>query len=322
MRIAGWIAVGIVGAIGLLVAIAWWRLRGPDIPYAELEARYARPGSAYLDLPGGLHVHYRASGDSANPVIVLLHGYGDAFTSWEGWTPILEQHYRVISLDLPGHGLTRAPQGYVLSLAGCVEVVEGVAARLGLAHFALAGNSMGGGVAWQYALAHGERLRALVLVDAAGWPLAMPKDLPLAFRILQYRAGRWLLAQIDNRPLIEAGLRQDVYDPTIISAAFIDRWAALQRAPGHRAILMSVSPASFAQASAEQLALVRVPTLVLHGENDTLIPLASGRRFASAIPAARLLTYAQVGHLPQVEIPERSANDVVAFLATLPAVSP
>ena len=323
MTLAARIGVGLVVVLALAVAGAWAWLRGPDIPYAELEARYARPDSAYLDLPGGLHVHYRASGDPSRPVIVLLHGYGDAFTSWDGWTPVLERDFRVISIDLPGHGLTRAPDGYQLSSNGHVEVVEGVAAKLGLAHFALAGNSMGGGVAWNYAVQHGERLTALVLVDAAGWPAAAPKDLPLAFRILQYRAGRWFLAHIDNRPLIDAGLRQDVYDPTVITTEFVDRWAALQRAPGHRAVLMSANPASFASATPELLGTIRVPTLVMHGKNDTLIPLASAERFAAAIPGARLVTYDHVGHLPQVEIPERSAGDVAAFLAAaLPQGTP
>lgn len=308
------IAVGLGGGLLLGLIGVWAWLRGPDIPYADLEARYQRPDSAYVDLPGGLRVHYRAAGDSAKPVLVLLHGYGDAFTAWDGWIPVLAAQYRVYALDLPGHGLTRAPEGYALSSTGYVDVLEAFAAKLGLARFAVAGNSMGGGVAWNYALAHGERLTALVLVDAAGWPTAPPKELPLAFRILQYRLGRWFLAHIDNRPLIEAGLKQDVHDPAVITTDFVDRWAALQRAPGHRAILMSAVPTSFASADAARLGTLKVPTLVLHGEADTLIPLESGRQFASAIPGARLIAYPDVGHLPQVEIPERSAADVASFL--------
>ena len=323
MTIVGRIGVGLVVGLALGIVGAWSWLRGPDIPYEQLEARYAGPGSAYVDLPGGLHVHYRTSGDPQSPTVVLLHGYGDSFTSWDGWTPVLEAGFRVISIDLPGHGLTRAPDGYVLSSDGHVAVVEGVAQKLGLEHFALAGNSMGGGVAWNYAVHHGERLTALVLVDAAGWPIAAPKDLPLAFKILQYKAGRWFLAHIDNRPLIDVGLRQDVYDPSVITTAFVDRWAELQRAPGHRPILMSANPASFAAATTEVLGTIHVPTLVLHGRNDTLIPLASGEQFAAAIPGAKLLVYDHVGHLPQVEIPARSAGDVAAFLhSVLPPRSP
>ena len=322
MSIGGRIAIGLALGLALGLAGAWSWLRGPDIPYPELEARYATKGSAYVDLPGGVRLHYRASGDVAAPVLVLVHGYGDSFTSWDGWTEALATKFRVLSIDLPGHGLTQAPDGYALSSDGYAELLEAFAAKLGLARFALAGNSMGGGVAWRYATLHGDRLSALVLVDAAGWPLPPPKELPLAFRILQYRAGRWLLAHIDNRPLIDQGLKKDVYDPAVVTDAFVDRWAELQRAPGHRAILMSANPASFASASDALLSSIHVPTLVLHGEADTLIPIASGRRFVAAIPGARLVSYPKVGHLPQVEIPARSAADVAAFLESLPAAAP
>lgn len=305
----------LVAVLAALLALAWLKLRGPDIPYATLEARYAGPGSAFVDLPAGVRLHYRADGDPARPPVVLVHGYGDSFTSWEGWARVLATEYRVLSIDLPGHGLTRAPPGYRLSADGYVGVVDAFATALALPRFAIAGNSMGGGVAWHYALAHPERLSALVLVDAAGWPLPPPTELPLAFRILQYRAGRWLLAHIDNRPLIEEGLRRNVYDPAVITAAFVDRWAEFQRAPGHRAILMSAELGSLASASEATLAAIRVPTLVLHGEADPLIPLDSGKRFAAAIPGARLVAYPKVGHMPQVEIPARSAGDVAAFLA-------
>jgi pimeloyl-ACP methyl ester carboxylesterase len=312
--------------LGIVVAVlaaalfaAWLKLRGPEIPLAELEARYGGRGSAYVDLPGGVRLHYVAAGDPAQPAVVLVHGYGDAYTSWEGWLPALAAGHRVYAIDLPGHGLTSAPEGYRASAAGYVAVVDAFAAALALPRFALVGNSMGGGVAWQHALAHGERLSALVLVDAAGWPLPPPKELPLAFRILQYRAGRWLLAHIDNRPLIDEGLRRDVVDASVITPAFVDRWAAFQRAPGHREILMSAELGSFGSATEQTLATLRVPTLVLHGEADTLIPVASGRRFAASIPGARLVTYPKVGHLPQVEIPARSVADVVSFLAGLPS---
>jgi pimeloyl-ACP methyl ester carboxylesterase len=311
-----------IKVIAMLLAIAvvafagaWLYLRGPDIPYAILEERHSGTGSAFVDLPGGIQLHYRDAGNAAAPVLVLLHGFGDSCTSWEQWLPVLAPDYRVISLDLPGHGLTRAPDGYQATGPGYVDVLDSFANARLTPKFALAGNSMGGGVAWQYALRHPERLTALVLIDAAGWPLPPPAELPIAFRLLQFRVGRWFLSHIDNRPLIAQGLKADVYDPAVITPAFIDRWAELQRAPGHRAILMSAAFGSFATATAQALATVRVPTLVLHGESDPLIGVESGRRFAAAIPGATLIAYPHVGHLPQIEIPERSARDVGVFLA-------
>jgi len=305
----------IVGVIVVLLAAAWLKLRGPDIPYATLEAKYGDGDSRFVDLPGGLHVHYQEEGDPALPLLVLLHGFGDSYTTWEGWVQALHGKFHIISPDFPGHGLTRAPAGYELSGADLAELLDGFAAQLSLPKFALAGNSMGGGVAWEFALRHPQRLNALILVDAAGFPNeGPPPAIPLAFRILQYRLGRAFLRNIDNRPLIDEGLKTDVYDKSVITPALVDRWAEFQRAPGHRAILMSFHPGGFGQASAAALHDIAVPTLVLHGASDPLIEPASAVKFASAIPGAKLILYPHVGHLPQIEIPQRSAQDVAEFL--------
>ena len=261
----------VLGIVVLCAAVAWLKLRGPDIPYADLEAKYANDGSRFVDLPGGFHVHYRDEGNPDGPLLLLLHGFGDSYTSWEGWVQELEPKFHIISLDFPGHGLTRAPQGYQLSGAGLADFVDAFATKLLLQKFAVAGNSIGGGAAWQLAVRHPERLDALILVDAAGFPNEKPPaDVPLAFKILQYPVGR--------------------------------------------AILMDINFGAQSQATADLLASIKVPTLVLHGESDVLIEPASAHKFAAAIPGAKLITYNHVGHLPQVEIPQASAADVAAFL--------
>ena len=246
---------------------------------------------------------------------MLLHGFGDSFTSWDGWVHELDGKFHIICVDFPGHGLTRAPPGYELSGAGLADLVDAFAGALALPKFAVAGNSMGGGVAWELAVRHPQRLEALILVDAAGFANeGPPPAIPLAFRILQYRLGRAFLRNIDNRPLIDQGLKTDVYDKSVITPELVDRWAELQRAPGHRAILMSFHPTLFGQASVAALHDIQVPTLVLHGDSDPLIEPAAARKFAAAIPGAKLILYPHVGHLPQIEIPQRSAQDVAEFL--------
>jgi pimeloyl-ACP methyl ester carboxylesterase len=313
--------VGVLSAVVILgVLAAWLKLRGPDIPYETLEAKYTGAAPHFVDLPGGFHVHYQDEGDPGRPLLVLLHGFGDSFTSWEGWVRELTPKFHVISVDFPGHGLTRAPDGYLLGSDGLADFVDAFAAKLALPRFAVAGNSMGGGAAWQLAVRHPDRIDALILVDAAGFPNEKPPaEVPLAFKILQYPIGRAILRNIDNRPLIDAGLKTDVYDKSVITPALVDRWAEFQRAPGHRAILMALNPRAHTQATLELLATIKVPTLVLHGASDVLIEPASAHKFAAAIPGAKLIMYAQVGHLPQIEIPQRSAADVTAFLETLPA---
>ena len=311
--------VGILVLVGALVVLGvWLKYRGPDIPFETLDKKYATAASHFVDLPNGVRLHYRDEGNAAGPLLVLLHGYGDSFTSWEGWVATLKDRYRLISLDFPGHGLTRAPQDYRLNGDDLADLVDVFAARLALPKFALAGNSMGGGVAWRFAVRHPERLNALILVDAAGFPPeSPPKEVPLAFKILQYPIGRKILASIDNTPLIDQGLKADVYDKTLITPALVARWAEFQRAPGHRDILMGMNLGSALAATTEVVAKITAPTLVMHGQSDVLIELNSSQRMAAAIPNAKLIVYPNVGHLPQIEIPQRSAEDVAGFLKGL-----
>jgi pimeloyl-ACP methyl ester carboxylesterase len=156
---------------------------------------------------------------------------------------------------------------------------------------------------------------ALILIDAAGFANDKPPaDLPLAFKILRYPLGRKILAHIDNKPLIAQGLKADVYDKTVVTPLIVDRFAEFQRAPGHREILMSVGLGQNGQSTAQLLSGVKAPTLILWGESDPLIEPAAANKFAAAIPGSKLITYPKVGHLPQLEIPRRSAEDAAAFL--------
>jgi len=312
----------ILGLVVLILIGAWLWLRGPDIPYETLEAKYTQADSHFVDLPGGFHVHYRDNGDPNAPLLVLLHGFADSFTTWDGWVRELKPQLHIISLDFPGHGLTRAPAGSSLSGDKLADFVAAFAAKLTLPKFAVAGNSMGGGAAWELAVRHPDRVNALILVDAAGFANDKPGKQPLGFVILRYRLGRIVLSKIDNRPLIEQGLKADVYDKSLITPFIVDRFAEFQRAPGHREILMGVNMGPRAGATAELLSTIKVPTLILWGESDPLIEPNAAKKFAAAISGSKLITYPEVGHLPQLEITQRSAADVAAFLKADQAAGP
>lgn len=312
MRKLSW-ASGLI-AVPLVLALGTWAaLRAPDLSAEALKAKYGRPASHYVDLGGGLVVHVLETGNPAGRPVVLLHGFGDNAFSWDGWAKALGARYRVLAVDLPGHGLTAAPQGFTASPDSYFDTVERLAASLGLSNVAVAGNSMGGAVAWGWAARHPERISALILVDAAGWPADQLQKPPLAFRLMQYRLGRDFLASIDNTPLIREGLKKDVVDQSVLTEPFIRRWADLQRFPGHRPILMSARPGAVA-ASKEALAAIKAPTLVLWGAQDQLIGVAAAHKFHDAIAGSRLVIYPDVGHLPQWEAPDRSAADALAFL--------
>jgi pimeloyl-ACP methyl ester carboxylesterase len=311
----------VVFCAGLAVAVLFlWR---PDIPFAKLEAKYANAQSRFMDLPGGLRIHYRDQGARDGPPIVMIHGYSASLHAWEPWIARLGDRYRIVTLDLPGHGLTRAPSTYVASLDRYAEVVDTVAERLKLGPYVAVGNSMGGGVAWTLALHHPDHLRGLVLVDSVGWPAPKGEDgsSSLVYKVLSSPIGLWALKNLDTRWYAAGGLRSAYVDPALATPALIDRYIDLSRAPGHRAILLNVGASPGAPVTAETLKQIRTPTLVMHGEADAIIPLAIGQALAAAIPGARLVTYPGVGHVPMEQSPDLTAHDLRAFLESLPPTS-
>jgi pimeloyl-ACP methyl ester carboxylesterase len=292
-----------------------------DLPWSTLEARYVTPASRFADLPGGLHVHYRDQGDPAAPhILVLVHGFAASLQAWEPWVARMTPRYRVITLDLPGHGLTRAPHGYRASLDADVALIDDLTRRLDAPRFVIGGNSMGGDVAWRYALSHPERLDGLILVDAAGWPHAQKTGggSVLVFRLLESPPGRWVLEHIDPTPLARRGLKQAYVDPSLVTPDLVHRYVDLARAPGHRAILLTQDIGSQRPVTPATFTAIRTPTLVMVGAVDTVIPPSDSRGLAEAIPGAKLIVYPGVGHVPMEQVPDASAADAKAFVDALP----
>jgi pimeloyl-ACP methyl ester carboxylesterase len=167
-------------------------------------------------------------------------------------------------------------------------------------------------------------VRALVLVDSVGLPPTpkageKPKGdgPPLVFMIMRSSMGRAILKQINPRPLAEKGLKQAYVDASLVTPALVDRYADLALAPGHRELLMSGRPAPRTPVTLATFQAIKAPTLVLHGEVDTVISADAGKALAAAIPGAKLILYPGVGHVPMEQIPEKSAADVRAFLLGL-----
>ena len=192
--------------------------------------------------------------------------------------------------------------------------------QLGVPHAILAGNSMGGGVSWNYALSHPEKVDALVLVDAAGAPSAKSRNMPIGFRIARMPGVRALAEVITPRSMFEASLKTSVYDPGFATPQMVDRYWELNRYPGNRAATL----ARFAQmgqnraATPARLAAIKVPVLIMWGQEDNLIPVAAAHWFHKALPTSQLIIYPNVGHIPMEEIPDQSAEDVKRWLADLP----
>lgn len=313
------IVTGLVVLALVMLPMAFYT---PDIPAATLRAKYTTPASTFLAVEPGLQVHVRDEGPRDAPVLVLIHGSNASLQTWEPWVKRLSDSFRIISLDLPGHGLTGASPTRDYSSAGYVRVVNEVAAAKGLTRFAIGGNSMGGGVAWRYAAAHPEQITGLILVDAAGAPSRTKSEPPLAFQIARMPYVRDVAIKFLPRSLIEKSLHQTLAVQDVITPAMVDRYWELQRFPGNRDATVDRFAAGYTSATAADLKGITMPVLILWGAQDHLIPVDAAAWFSQNLPDARVTIYQQVGHAPMEEAPDRSAADVRAFLGSLQAPVP
>lgn len=313
--------------LALLVAIVaiFLALRTPDTDRDEMIAKYGGPNATFAAGPAGQHIHYRDQGRRDGPVIILLHGANSSLQTWEPLVKRLGTAYRVVTLDLPGHGLTGGTPGKDYDADGMIAAVDVVAAKLDLDHFALGGNSMGGWVAWRYALAEPDRVDALLLLDAAGMPLRQGEKRPpsnVGFRILEYPFGRWLATQITPRSLIEESLRGSVAKQGIVDAAMIDRYWELLRFPGNREATVLRARMDREPAMANRVGEIEAPTLILFGKQDRLINPTAAETFHERIAGSEVVLLDGIGHLPMEEAPDATAAAISDFLRRRLAPTP
>ncbi len=324
-----WIFGGLLAIIGLITIVgagAYFTLRRADIPYETLAATYESASSRYAELPGGIRMHYRDEGQPNGPPLLLIHGFSASLHTWEPWVERLSDDFRIISVDLPGHGLTRAPAGYSASIEAFRDAVHAFTVQQGLDHFAIAGSSMGGNTAWEYALAYPEQVDALILVDASGWQDTREEaaEDPPVFKLLRNPVLSPLLRDLDNTRIVRQGLEASFVDTNLVTDTMVQRYSELSRAPGHRDILLQMTLGYRARnyATAERLAALNMPVLILTGDTDRLVPPAHARQFNEAIQGSQLITFQSTGHIPQEERADESAVAVREFLTQVIEGSP
>jgi pimeloyl-ACP methyl ester carboxylesterase len=298
----------------LLVALTAW-FWTPDRSVDELRATYANNASQFVELANGVTVHLRDEGPRNAPAIILLHGSSASLHTWEPWVEALSEDFRVITYDQPGHGLTGPHPDAAYTAADFVETVDNVADALDLASFTLGGNSMGGWISWNYAIAHGDRLDGLLLVDASGAPDSEPTTIPIGFRIASMPVISTLMSKITPRSMIERSLRQSVSNQEMIDDAMVDRYYELLLYPGNRTATGERFRTERSAATAEAMQEITVPTLIMWGDEDELIPVSAGGWFDEHIPDSAMVRYPGIGHIPQEESAEQSAGDVLAWLS-------
>jgi len=310
MKIVAWLLLAVALALLAALALTW----APDRPVSALTERWAPPPSTFVAI-GGMQVHLRDEGPRDDPhPIVLLHGTSSSLHTWEGWVPRLSESRRVISLDLPGFGLTGpfpdgdySPEAYTRFMGELMDAMQ-------LPPAVLVGNSFGALVATGVAVAEPRRVHQLVLVDALAYPIN-PESVPLGFRLAATPGVRTLMQYTLPRAMVEASVRDVFGDPSRVTPALVDRYYEITLREGNRAALSARLGYLPSEEAALALRDIRQPTLILWGGRDRLIPPANGRRLSQDIAGSTLVTFPQLGHVPQEEDPAQSLVPVLAFLA-------
>ena len=314
MKMLLWRAFGVML---MLTALAVPLARAPDRQVETLVARWAPAPSDFVEVKGQM-VHLRDEGprDDQAP-IVLIHGTSASLHTWEGWVAALKTQRRVISFDLPGFGLTGPFTGeyarddyrgdtlarFTLDLLDQLHVQRAV----------LAGNSLGGEVAWRVASLAPARVDKLVLVDSAGYDF-VPEDMPVGFRIARLPVVSALSEWFLPRGMVEASVQNVYGEPAKVTSALVDRYFELTLREGNRhALRMRMQQLDMGQDS-PRIATLKLPTLIIWGGRDHLIPPPNGQRFAHDIGGSRLVVFPELGHVPHEEDPARTVAVVKDFL--------
>jgi pimeloyl-ACP methyl ester carboxylesterase len=279
-----------------------------------MRAKYGAAPSQFVDLGNGLTVHMRDEGPRDAPAIILLHGSNADLHTWDPWADALKGQYRVIRFDQIGHGLTGPPPGGDFSPQAFDDTVERVSAKLGLTKFALGGNSMGGANALHFALAHSDRLTALVLVDSGGAPPFGKQPGNIGFTIARTPILQNLMLHITPRTLVAKSLEQSVNNQAVATPAAVDRYWELLRYPGNRQSTLDRYAQGWTTFTRDQLAPLKLPVLIQWGAHDRIISPKAGEWLHQGISGSKLVVYPDAGHVPQEEVAQRSSADVAAFL--------
>ena len=307
----------------ILLVIAVYSGTYLDIPRDKLEAKYASGASEFLNLKNGSRIHYRDEGDLYKPAIILLHGFNGSLFNFERMVPLLSKEFRLISIDLPGFGLTGAIPSMDYSTQNSILVINELTKHLGVEEFSIAGNSMGGGIAWRYALENPEKTQSLILLASSGIYSSeerlqieeSERESPLVWKLMRSNFVSYFLSLYTPKFFATQGLKTSVYDPNLATEEIANQFHELTLMQGSReAILSRFSKQNYSNEKPDILKKIQAPTLIIHGREDNIISFKSSINLDQYIQNSQLMIYPKIGHLPMYETPARVADDIKNFL--------
>jgi len=252
------------------------------------------------------------------PPVILIHGFGGSMWQWEHQQHTLSQHFRVITLDLPGSGLSDKPDidyrpdQFVDFLTGFMDAMH-------IPQATLVGNSMGAGLAIGMALEHPHRVDKLVLIGGLPQYLMQKLTSPSIRKALQTSAPSWLVSLgnwLFGHLLTESALKEFIHNPALLTPAVIERSNRNRQRPGILKPIMAMQHVLplWESGLARRLGEITHPTLVMWGEQDRVFPLAVGEELHRTIKGSQFVTIPDAGHIPQWEQPDLVNRSLIAYI--------
>lgn len=303
-KILAFCFLGILLLLVVVLAVNW----KADIPLAELKKKYCNAESEFIEV-NGLSVHYRDEG--SGETIVLIHGTGASLHTWDDWTKELKQSYRVVRMDLPAFGLTGPSKEAAYKTQDYVDFLDAFVKKIGLNEFYLAGNSLGGKIAWNYALDHPAKVKTLGLIDPSGF--LKGKEIPTIIQLAKTPVLNQLVKYITPRFMVEQNIKEVYFEDDRISDELVNRYHEMTLREGNRQAFIDRAKTVDKQ-NTDQLENIEEPSLILWGREDYWIPLAHADLFHQAIPKSELAIMDDTGHVPMEEKPKESLEIYLKFL--------
>lgn len=314
LQMPGWLkGMSLSGGVkwALMLIIGGWVYSNchHDRPPQYLAEHYTFPESKFVPV-GGMEVHCRTVGRGMP--MLLLHDANSSLHTWSGWDAALAGKYQLISVDLPGFGLTGPhPQGSYSAFM-YHAFLDSLVQQLHLSRFYLAGNGLGAEIAWFYAAERPKQVDKLILLGAPGLEPKSSSDwVQWAARTPVLNRVLW---SVTPRSYVRLML-EDIYaDDALVTDSLVQRHFDLLLAPGNRHAFTDRASVSDNRPPVSLIDSITTPTLILWGAEDTRIAPEFAYEFHQRIRGALLRIYQNTGHWPQEENPARTARDVEAFL--------
>ena len=315
LRVAGIILAVLI----LIISIGPFLIPVPPLENTVSAEELVDADSKFVEV-NSVNVHYKTWGQG-EPTFILLHGFGASLFSWREVVEPLAQFGTVIAYDRPAFGLTERPLEWEgespYGPQAHVDIVIGLMDQLGLEKAILVGNSAGGTVSMQVALQHPDRVEALILVDAAVYAGggAPSWSRPILNTPQMDHVGPLIARQLQAQGV--EFIKTAWHDPSKITQDIFDGYQKPLQIENWDKALWQLTVASEESGLVERLAEITMPTLVITGDDDRIVPTEQSLRLADELPNAELKVIAQSGHLPHEEKPVEFMQAVTEFLSTL-----